>query len=304
MTKTVSLRRNGNEMNVIANKPATINWHIATLKYMFTKAVEWDMVEEEMLKRVRRAKMLEENNCRLRYLSKEEYQALINTCDKQLKHLKPIVIMALNTEMRKGEILKLKWDDVDMVHGFILLSHTKNGERREIPINTTLRATLEELYRGTEKRPRRIDIPFVFYDYTTGKPFENVHRSFVSACKRANIRDFRFHDLRHTFASQLIMAGIDVTTVRELLGHKTLTMTLRYAHLAPSHKGKAVDMLDQTLTISQTSQNFTKTKGPQMNNTCNPLLFLVGRAGVEPAANGLKVRCSTSELTAHSRDRF
>lgn len=234
------------------NKPATVNRHIATIKHMFTKAVECDMVEEEALKRIRRAKMLEENNRRLRFLSKEECQALINACDKQLKHLKPIVIMALNAGMRKGEILNLKWDDVDRVHGFILLSHTKNGERREIPINATLLSTLEESYRGTTKRPRRIDVPYVFYDYTTGKPFDNVHRSFVSACKRANIRDFRFHDLRHTFASQLIMAGIDITTVKELLGHKTLT--LRYAHLAPSHKVKAVDILDQTLTTSQTSQ--------------------------------------------------
>jgi integrase len=240
------------------NKPATVNRHIATIKHMFTKAVEWDMVEDETLKRIRRAKMLEENNRRLRYLSKEECQALIGACDK---HLKPIVVMALNTGMRKGEILNLKWDDVDMVHGFILLSHTKNGERRELPINATLRTTLEELFRGTAKRPRRIDVPFIFYDYTTGKAFENVHRSFVSACKRANLRDFRFHDLRHTFASQLIMAGIDVTTVKELLGHKTLTMTLRYAHLAPSHKVKAVDILDQTLTTLRTSQLLHKKEG-------------------------------------------
>ena len=85
---------------------------------MFTKAVEWDMVEEETLKRVRRAKMLEENNRRLRYLSKEECQTLINACDD---HLKPIVIMAMNTGMRKGEILSLKWDNVDLNNGFILL---------------------------------------------------------------------------------------------------------------------------------------------------------------------------------------
>jgi len=190
----------------------------------------------------------------LRYLSKEECQALVNACDKQLKHLKPIVVMALNTGMRKGEILNLKWDNVDITHGFILLDHTKNGERREIPINATLKQTLEELYKGTTKRPRRIDVPYVFYDYTEGKPYLNVQRSFVTACKNAKIRDFRFHDLRHTFASQLVMAGIDLTTIRELLGHKTLTMTLRYAHLAPSHKVKAVDILDQTLTTSRTSQ--------------------------------------------------
>ena len=236
------------------NKPATINRHIATIKHMFTKAVEWDMVEDETLKRIRRAKLLEENNRRLRYLSADECQTLINACEKQLKHLKPILIMALNTGMRKSEILNLKWDDVDLVHGFILLSHTKNGERREVPINATLRATLEELYKGTTKRPRKVHVPYVFYDYTSEKPYLNVHHSFVTACKRANIRDFRFHDLRHCFASHLVMSGIDLTTVKELLGHKTLTMTLRYAHLAPSHKVKAVDVLDQTLNTSRTSQ--------------------------------------------------
>lgn len=141
---------------IVCNKPATINRHIATLKHMFTKAVEWDMVEEETLKRVRRAKMLEENNRRLRYLSKEECHTLIDAC---VDYLKPIVITALNTGMRKGEILSLKWDNIDLDNGFILLDSgmTKNGERREIPINTTLRATLEELFKGTAKKPRRID---------------------------------------------------------------------------------------------------------------------------------------------------
>lgn len=233
---------------IVGNKPATINRHVATLKHIMTKAVEWEMVEEETLKRVRRAKMLEENNRRLRFLSVEESQALINACDKQLNHLKPIVTMALNTGMRKGEILSLTWDDVDLTHGFILLSRTKNGERREVSINTTLRSILEELFKGTAKRPRRIDVPYVFYDYPTGKPYANVHRSFVTACKNANIRDFHFHDLRHTFASHLVMAGIDITTVSSLLGHKDLKMTLRYSHLSPRHTAKALDILDQVLT--------------------------------------------------------
>jgi integrase len=249
---------------IMANKPATINRHIATLKHMFTKAVEWEMVEEDTLKRIRRAKMLEENNRRLRYLSKEECHTLIDAC---VDYLKPIVITALNTGMRKGEILSLKWDNIDMNNGFILLDSgmTKNGERREIPINATLRATLEELYKGTVKKPRRIDVPHVFYRVgkadSTAKAFDNVHRSFTSACKRAKIRDFHFHDLRHCFASHLVMAGIDITTVKELLGHKTLTMTLRYAHLAPSHKVKAVDILDQALNTSPTSQKLHKNEG-------------------------------------------
>jgi len=208
------------------------------------------MVEEEALKRVRKVKLLEENNSRLRFLSKTECQALIKACDI---HLRPIVICALNTEMRKGEILGLKWDDVDLVHGFILLQITKNGERREIPINNTLMGTLKDLFAGTKERPRRIDIPYVFYDRKTDGRYNNVQKSFNTAMKKASIKDFRFHDLRHTFASHLVMAGVSITTIKELLGHKTLTMTLRYAHLAPSHKVKAVDVLDGA--INGTSNN-------------------------------------------------
>jgi len=240
------------------NKPGTVNRHVSILKHMMTKATDWNMVEDDTLRRIRRVKLLEENNARLRYLSKEECQTLINSCDS---HLKPIVIMALNTGMRKGEILSLKWDNVDMKHGFILLDITKNGERRELPINGTLRTTLEELYRGTAQRPRRLDVPFVFYDGRTGDRYFNVQRSFDSACRRAAINNFHFHDLRHTFASQLVMAGVDLTTIKELLGHKTLTMTLRYAHLAPSHKVKAVDILDNTINETSTIQKLYNLKG-------------------------------------------
>jgi integrase len=234
------------------NKPARANRLLATLKHMFTKAVEWEMVEEATLKRIRKGKFLEENNRRLRYLSKEECQALINACDS---HLRPIVICALHTGMRKGEILGLTWDRVDLKHGFILLDNTKNGERREIPIDVTLRETLLELSQGTKERPRRIDIPSVFYDPANGKAYKDVKRSFHSACRRAKITDFRFHDMRHTFASHLAMSGqVDLSTIKELLGHKTLTMTLRYAHLSPLHMAKAVNVLDSVLSGKSTAQ--------------------------------------------------
>ena len=220
------------------NKPATVNRLIATLSHMFTKAVDWNMVEEAALKRIRKVKLLPENNRRLRYLSKEECKELISSSEP---HLKPILTTAFNSGMRKGEILNLKWDDnVDLKHGFILLGITKNGDRREIPINDTLRSTLQAI-------TRRIDTPYVFYDQKTGKPYKDVKRSFKTAVRRAKIHDFKFHDTRHTFASHLVMAGVDITTVKELLGHKTLTMTLRYAHLAPSHKVKAVDILDTAI---------------------------------------------------------
>lgn len=175
----------------------------------------------------------------------------MDSCDS---HLQPIVTMALNTGCRKSEILNLRWDQVDLKHGFILLDRTKNGERREIPINQTLKGTLENLFQGTKKRPRRLDIPWVFYETKTGKNYQDVKRSFKTACQKAEIKDFTFHDLRHCFASHLVMGGVDITTIKELLGHKTLTMTLRYAHLAPSHKVNAVNILDSAINEKRSAQ--------------------------------------------------
>ena len=217
-------------------KPATANRLIATLKHSIHKGNQWEMVSEETLKRVRQVKFLPENNKRLRYLSKEECRALLNNCHG---HLKTIITFAMNTGCRKGEVLSLKWDAVDLKHGFIRLDRTKNGDRRDIPINDDVRAVLQGI-------TRRLDIPYVFYDLITGKPFQDVKRSFNTACRKAGITDFHFHDLRHTFASHLVMAGVDITTVSKLLGHKSLTMTLRYSHLAPDHLQNAVNMLNIT----------------------------------------------------------
>jgi integrase len=226
-----------NRSVLLPNKPATVNRLQATLSHMITKAYEWEMITEDVLKRVRKVKLLEENNRRLRFLSKEECQTLIENCDA---HVKPIVITALNTGMRRGEILSLTWNQIDLKHGFILLDITKNGERREIPINDTLKNVFQSLI-------RRLDVPWVFFNPKTGKRYQEVKRSFHAALRRSNIQDFHFHDLRHCFASHLVMAGIDFTTVKELLGHKTLTMTLRYAHLAPTHKVNAVNILDSVI---------------------------------------------------------
>ena len=115
---------------------------------------------------------------------------------------------------------------------FILLDSSKNGERKEIPIDDTL----SELFNSI---PHSIESVYVFTD-KDGNPYKSNKRSFSTALRKAGIRDFKFHDLRHTFASHLVMAGVDLTSVKELLGHKSLKMTLRYAHLAPGHKIKAV----------------------------------------------------------------
>lgn len=228
------------------NKPATINRLTATLKHMITKAVEWEFVEESILKKIRKVKQLEENNGRLSLLTQEECQRLIECCNPLLR---PIVVIALNTGLRKDNILSLEWNtNIDLNHGFIFVTQTKNGKRLETPINQTVRDTLNSLYKGTIERPRRIDIPFVFYDPITEKRYKDIKRSFATACRKAGIKDFTFHDLRHTFASHLVMAGIDLTTVSRLLGHKDIKMTLRYAHLAPSHMANAVNILDTVFT--------------------------------------------------------
>ncbi len=213
--------------------PATVNRNLACLKSMFNKAIQWGKLEENPFKAV---KLLKENNKRLRYLEKEEIVKLLARCSR---HLRPIVVVALNTGMRKGEILGLKWQDMDFKRGIIYLYNTKNGEKREIPINEMVKTALLR----TLKHP---DSPYIFCD-KTGRPFKDIKKSFFTALTKSGIINFHFHDLRHTFASQLVMAGVDLNTVRELMGHKSLEMTLRYAHLSPDHKRRAVDILNKRM---------------------------------------------------------
>lgn len=182
---------------------------------MVNKGVEWGMASEETLKAVRKVKLLPGENKRLRYLTIEEFQRLLDCCRQ---HLKPIVLVAVHSGMRKGEILNLKWDQVDLRNNFILLDKTKNGERREIPIN----GKLKELFASI---PRSLESEYVFVDMK-GKPYGNIKRSFNTALRRAEIRDFHFHDLRHTFASHLMMNGCTLRDVQELLGYKSTAMTV------------------------------------------------------------------------------
>jgi len=210
--------------------PATVNRALSCLKSLFNKAIAWEKFAGA--NPVCKVKMLKENNKRLRYLEKEEIERLLSVCDESLK---PIVVAALNAGMRLGEILNLKWQDVDFKRGIIYLLKTKSGDKREIPMN--------ELVRGALTGMRKHPTSEYLFCHKDGSPRKTVRKSFSTALKRLNIRNFRFHDLRHTFASHLVMAGIDLNTVRELLGHADLTMTLRYAHLSPNHKKKAVDVL-------------------------------------------------------------
>ena len=125
-------------------KTASVNKEIAILKAMIGKAVEWELVEEDTLKRILKVKNYKESNRRLRFLSSKETQELVSVCDT---HLQPIVICALHTGMRRGEILSLRWEQIDLQNGFITLTETKNGEHREVPIDQTLRETINRLPR-------------------------------------------------------------------------------------------------------------------------------------------------------------
>ncbi|MEJ5226855.1 site-specific integrase [Thermodesulfovibrio sp.] len=218
---------------------ATCNRYISILKASFSKAYDWKFITEERLKDIRKVKPLQGETKRLKYLTKEEIDKLLMNCDR---HLYPIVFIAIYTGMRKGEILNLKWSQIDLKNGIILLDKTKNYERREIPISDSLKALFKQLH-----SQRRLNTDYVFVNPDTGKRYHNLKRSFNTACRKAGIQDFHFHDLRHTFASHLVMSGADLKTVQELLGHKSLTMTLRYSHLSQAHKREALKALEINL---------------------------------------------------------
>ena len=232
-------------------KAATVNRELAFLKHLFSKVVEWKdknkipFLREDSAKGVKR---LKGETRRVRYLVPDEIQILLSNCDGLLRGLlKSLVTVALHTGARKGELQGLKWPQVNFELGLISLLDTKNGERRDIPMNETAKATLQGLKRKNE---------FVFPN-RNGKAIDNaqVQIAFQEALRRSGIEDFRFHDLRHTFASNLVMEGIELNDVRELLGHKSISMTLRYAHLSPKHKTKVVSILDRLMAEKPMSQN-------------------------------------------------
>jgi len=151
--------------------------------------------------------------------------------------------------MRRGEILSLKWDQVR--NGFIYLIKTKTKEQRQIPINDELASVFKSIRR---KQPLGTEFVFTYKD----KPVKNIKRSFKATLNRAEILDFRFHDLRHTFASQVIMKGGSLKDIQELLGHKTTTMTLRYSHLTQEHKRNVVNLLNGLTSDEVTKNTFTE----------------------------------------------
>jgi integrase len=218
---------------------ATVNREIDTIKNMLRKSVEWGYLLNSPGTSV---KKLRTGAPHFRYLSGAEAQKLLEACRRsENPQLYPFIVVALNTGMRLGELTALEWKDIDFKRGILRVDnkkdhHTKNYQVRAIPINERLAEVLR-------KMPRRLDSSYVF-QRKDGSKFHKMRTGFRNAVKRCGIPHVRFHDLRHTFASHLVMGGVDIRTVQELLGHKDIRMTMRYSHLAPDHMRKAVRVLD------------------------------------------------------------
>jgi integrase len=249
-------------------KRATANRDLDDIRSVLTKAAEWKYIEQNPLARVRKLKT--DTHRPVRFLSAEEITRLIEALDqRELKlrtqrakanawraergypllpsfnnhafadHLKPMVLLSLHTGMRQGEVYDLKWDDVNFATKLVTVQgeQSKSLQSRHIALNST---ALKALQGWRDQSPD--DVERVFPGKNGGR-LDNTNYSWRSVLKTAKILKFRWHDMRHTFASRLVMGGVDLNTVRELLGHADYQMTLRYSHLAPEHKAAAVEVL-------------------------------------------------------------
>jgi len=272
-------------------KVATVNHHLKLLKAIFNRAIKTGKLAYNP---VRAVKLFKENNARTRCLTPEEEARLFTHLPESIK---PLVTAALHTGMRQGELLALRWDDVDFYTGTIRVREAKSGEGRSVAMNSVVRATLQAVRREQIQKAREqakdgkeILSPYVFCSHK-GRFLHNLAKAWYPALEAAGIEDFRFHDLRHTFASRLAMAGVDLYTVQRAGGWKTAIMVQRYAHLSPDHMRAAVERLTSTGTGTQTG---TKTFGGNPSDGVTAEEHMVTRLGVEPRTPGLKGRYSAS----------
>ncbi len=222
--------------------PATLNRYRAFLSLAYSLAIQNGKLATNPVRQVKRRK---ENNARVRFLEDEEETRARSKIRELCPEHEPELDLALHTGMRRGEQYRLRWQDVDLRRGIITIPRSKHGELRRIPINSVARATLLVL---------RADSGVGYVCPGSDGPRSQDQRCwFEEVIEFAGIQDFRWHDLRHTFASRLVMAGVDLRTVQELMGHKTIAMTLRYVHLAPAHQQEAIERLAQKRTDTRTS---------------------------------------------------
>jgi integrase len=246
---------------------ATVNKNITELKSALSKAVEWELIAINPLAKVKPLKL--DSIGKVRYLTKTEEKRLrktLQTRDMKIKserdsanrwrkergyellpdllnchyadHITPIVLLAINTGLRRGELFNLQWEDINFRNKTLTIQGktAKSGNTRHVPLNPEASDVLKSWKTQNKGQIR------MFYG-KKGARLNNIKTAWSAMITNAKIKDFRFHDLRHTFASNLVMKGAPLNTVRELLGHSDLKTTLRYAHLAPDHKAEAVALL-------------------------------------------------------------
>jgi len=220
--------------------PATVVRYMAALSHAFSVAVrEWEWLDDSPLRKVSKPK---EPRGRVRFLSDDERKILLVACKQsQTPYLYPLVVLALSTGARRGELLGLTWGDIDLKRKVAILHKTKNDERRALPLAGHALDCVNKL-----AEVRRIDTNLLFPDETGKKPVE-IRPAWERVLKEAGIEDFKFHDLRHSAASYLAMNGASLAEIAEVLGHKTLQMVKRYSHLSEQHTADVVSRMNKKI---------------------------------------------------------
>ena len=223
--------------------PATVNLHLCLLRAILRHGVRGRRLDMSAMPDI---KALKTNNKLVRYLTDEEEARLLDALPERLSGL---IVVAIHTGARKSELLNLAWGEVDFVSNTVWVREAKSGEGRRIPMSATARTALGALREQRRARMRervvnRSEASGHVFTAAHGGALMNLNRDWYAALERAGLEGLRFHDLRHTFASRLMMSGADLYTVQMLMGHKTQAMTLRYAHLSRKHLRAAVELLD------------------------------------------------------------
>jgi integrase len=219
---------------------STVNRYLAVLSHAFTMAVkEWQWCDDNPVRKISKPK---EPRGKVRFLSNEERRRLLEACKANSNpYLYTVVVLALSTGARRGELLTLHWPDVDFQRRVLTFRETKNGETRAVPVTGYALDILTQ-----HAKIRRSNIDLVFPNATGRKPLA-IRNAFENALERADILNFRFHDLRHTFASYLAMQGASLLDIATILGHKTLQMVQRYAHLSEAHTAGVVARMNKAI---------------------------------------------------------
>lgn len=220
--------------------PGTVNQYLRTLSHTFSVAIrEWSWLEVNPLSRVQ---PLPEPRGRVRFLNDSERHRLLAACQASgNRMLYPVVMLALATGARKMELLSLTWPQLDLGRALMTLFDTKNGEPRSIPVTGQALDVIR-----THAKVIRLDTPLVFPRADGRRPID-IRHAWYQSLKQAEIEDFRFHDLRHTTASYLAMNGASLVEIAEVLGHKTLAMVQRYAHLSEGHTRSVLDRMTSAI---------------------------------------------------------